>query len=411
MSVRSYTQSGDSLPPGGALVIVNAAGIASNLKGLTVGVEPDRGSGSIGEVLTAVGDGTMSWQTAGTGGVPTSLALAMDNGNEASQDLYMAGFDISSTAALDIETHAGDLRLLSAGDLDLGAVGAVQIIAPGGLEVGATPSAGTAGYILASYGAGLNPEWVQPQIPNATRDLDMANFDIVQCGDITASGPMAITSSATTMNGLVSFGTAYPEVDAQIVAAGPPVSDNALVTKVYVNDLIVGVAGVTVGSTNVWTGDNTFGAGPTKVQGGPYGASFAQVDTTTAFSSVFEESNLAITPFHRKQLVCWSGAVGTQPYMIMPDNSAAFDGCEISIINHSAATVAVRAWDGANGRFRNFTGLGNASYANDYGQLYLHDGRSVTIQCQQLSVGDWRWAVVLTSDANLVFTPGIVWPT
>jgi len=410
MSVRSYTQSGDSLPPGGALVTVNAAGIASNLKGLIVGVDPDRGSGSIGEVLTAVGDGTMSWQTAGTGGVPTSLALAMDNGNEASQDLFMAGFDISSTAALDIETHAGDISLLSAADLNLGAVGAVQIVAPGGLEVGATPSAGTAGYILASYGPGLDPEWVQPQIPNATRDLDMNNFDIVQCGDITASGPMAITSSATTMNGIVTFGTAYPEVDAQIVAAGAPVKGNDLVTKTYVDTLVVGVAGVTVSSDNVWTGDNTFGAGPTIIQSTTYGSGYAQVDTVAAFTSVFEASNSAITPSHRKELVCWSGAVGTQPYMIVPGNTEAFDGCELSIINHSAATVAVRAWDGTNGRFRNFTGLDNKSYANDYGQLYLHDGRAVTIQCQQLSVGTWRWAVVSTSDAQLTFTVGIDWP-
>jgi len=411
MSVRSYTHSGDSLPPGGALVTTNAAGIASNLKGLIVGVDPDRGSGGIGEVLTAVGDGTMSWQTAGTGGVPTSLALAMDNGNEASQDLFMAGFDISSTAALDIETSAGDISILSAGAVNIGAVGPVQIVAPGGLEVGATPSAGTAGYILASYGAGLDPEWVQPQIPTATRPLDMDNFDIVQCGDITASGPMAITSANTTMSGLVTFGTAYPEVDAQIVAAGPPVNDNDLVTKTYVDTLVTGVAGVTVSSDNVWTGENTFGAGPTSIQGGAYGAGFAQVDTQSAFSSVFASSNSAITPYHRKQLVCWNGGPGTEPFLVVPDNTAPFDGCELTIINNSGATVALRAYDGVTGRLRNFTGLNGYQYTEDYGQMYLHDGRAATIQCQQIYGGGWRWCVVSSSDAQLKFSPGIEWPT
>ena len=392
--------------------MTNAAGIASNLKGLVVGVDPDRGSGAIGEVLTAVGDGTMSWQTAGTGGVPTTLALAMDNGNEASQDLFMAGFDISSTAALDIETFAGDLSLLSAGDVNIGAVGAVQIVAPGGLEVGATPSAGTAGYILASYGAGLDPEWVQPQIPNATRDLDMNNFDIIQCGDINASGPMTITSAATDMDGLVTFGTAYPEVDAQIVAAGPPVNDNALVTKVYVNDLIVGVAGVTVSTNNVWTGENLFSAGETLIESITYGSGYAQVNNVAPFSSVFTASNSAITPAHRKQLVSWSytGASGTEPFLIVPANTQAYDGCELTIINNSAGTVALRAWDGTTGRLRNFTGLNNNLYTNDYGQMYLHDGRAVTIQCQQLTVGSWRWAAVSTSDAQLDFTEGITWP-
>ena len=420
MSVRSYTNSGNSLPAGGAIVTSDADGVAT-LEGILCGVAPDRGTGTAGEVLTAKGDGTMSWQTGGGGGTPTTLAIAMQNGNVASQDLYMAGYDISSEDALEISTAVGDITLNSSEDVRIGAQGVVELSCPGGLKVGTAPSVGAAGSVLLSMGAGADPEWTVPGIPPAMDDLNMNGFDIIQCGDINATAAMAITSSATTLNGPVSFGTEYPLVDSQVIAAGGPPVDGSLTTKKYVDDTIAGVAGVSPAGNNTWTGSNDFSDSNTLLGGGAAGTTIINtnaglpgygvslIDTSQTFTRNQETTNAVMTPTHPNYYVmAYMTASGA--YILLPGNTAAYDGCRITVMN-CAFTLEIRAANSdGTGRMRNFSGNHNSTpqpWTDHYARCYLESGHSVEFVCMTVEPGDYYWCVITTSDTGIAFSSNL----
>ena len=414
MSVRSYTHSGNPLPAGGAIVTTDADGV-STLEGILCGVAPDRGTGTAGEVLTSKGDGTMSWQTGGGAGTPTTLAIAMNNGNVASQDLYMGGFDISSESSLEIETAVGDLSLVAAGDVRIGAVGSIELVAPQGLKVGATASAGVAGSVLLSMGPGAEPEWTVPGIPTAMDDLNMNGFDIVQCGDINATAAMAITSSATTMNGPVSFGTDYPAVDSQVIAAGGPPADESLTTKKYVDDTIAGVAGVAPAGDNVWTGSNDFSnsqtalggaAGTTiiNVNSGVVGSGVSLINTSQGFTRYQTTTNAVMTPAHPIFYVM-AYMTEADSFILLPGNFAEYDGCKITILN-CAFDLEIRAANAdGTGRIRNFSGnhgtQAGQPWTTTYARAELASGHSISFVCSQVEAGDYYWCVIDTSDSGL----------
>jgi hypothetical protein len=384
MSVRSFTGSGNSLPPGGSIVTINSDGITSSLSGLKI----NNDTGSAGQIVAANGDGTMSWQTSsGGGGGATTLGIAMSNGNEASTDLDMNGFNIVSSDPLSV---SGD---------------SLTILAPQGLYVGSKTSAGDDGDVLTSKGAGSDPEWVAPSFPTISEDVQMNGYGLVGVSSLTALGPLVVTGAEIDINGRTVFGSVYPSVDPVVVAAGDPPAPESLTTKQYVQSLIGGAVGVTTGSDNTWTGENLF-LGATTVRDPSIG--YAQVDTIRPFSEVVQASGTPIIPYHRKHYVCWRSQQ-ENPYVIIPDDVSAYDGCSITFLNASEQDLQVRAENAANvGLIRNFTQYGTLDYPTAATRLTLHPGRTVVLEA--INVGDAggaglvRWCATSSSDTALSFS-------
>ena len=394
MSIRQFFGN-DIKPPKVNEIVqyVNEVTGTIDIKNVTI----NGNAGNAGEVIASNGLGQVVWGTGGEGPVTTdNLAQVMERGNTAGADLAMEDFSILGL----------NLNLISTGDLVLNATGAISLVAGGGY--GFTNGIGEEGQVLVSYGdQGAN--WINPQIPTITSNLDMNNNGIENVASI--AGVQNLSIGNLVAGGQITFLADSVSVFVETPqCANIPTQDNQLVNKAYADSLIVQAGAVTPAGDNNFTGDNIFN-GDTTFEGPVIinGAGFDQVNTISPFSSVYTATNSAITANHRKHFVSWAGT-GAQSYLLVPDDTAAYDGCELTVINNTNITFALRAWDGTTGRLRNFTGLDNYSYANDAGQVYLHDGRSVTLQCQQITSGVYRWCVVSTSDAQLSFTAGIVFP-
>ena len=372
MSIRSYTGSSKTIPPGGEIVIVNKDGVMSNVKGIVCGVEPDRGTGSAGEVLTAVGDGTMSWQTGGGSGTPTSLAVALNNGNIASQDILMAGYDISSDADMGVSsqtkvvvsaptvevTGGADLTLIAAGQCALGSTGGQVLIDAQDKTI---------------FGC----------------DVDIANHNLTDVAQITGG------LGGLNIDGESRFISDYPTVDA--TAAGQPTLAEQLAPKSYVDSAVAGAVGVSLTAENTFTAVNTFQAGAIIKQTG-YGSSYDISNPGQSHTAFNNTTNSQFELNFRKTLAVWNTTTA-DGYIVLPTPDQGLDGCEFTAVAMYSDLTLRCLVGGTDGQMLNFTNYGQHNYETDVGSARIRAGRSINFGCCRVTgANTYRWCLFSTSD-------------
>jgi len=410
MSIRQFFGNDIKPPKSGEIVqYVDEATGTIDIKNVTI----DGLEGEENQVLASDGDGHIVWATGtGGGGISTDdLSDVMQRGNIAGADLEMADFSISGN----------NLNIQSTGNLVINAIGQLNLVAAAGY--GFTNGIGEEGQILVSY-ADQGANWITPQIPEITSDLDMNGNGIVNIASIT--GVQSLTIGNAEAGGQITFSADSTAVFVETpLCDNIPTVDNQLVNKAYADSLVVQAGAVTLDGNNVFTGANTFNGGTAFSGDTTYygasdfessivtlgngsgaciitsstdvdGSSYDHINTAESSTQIISSAGVTINaPLAMNYVMYVEETNGS--FVNLPTAAKGYGGCCIKILT-SASSL--------NSQFRGAikTSLGSDfSSDNTYAGITIRSSHNIEFVCMEYSTNAWYWFAVSCTDAQLSY--------